>query len=174
MYYLDSLASKASMRFNTRPAPAPGPSVPDKSIPDLKKGLGKWSVSITGPAAPARVSAGPQEEAVKCSPGHRTVSPGHHPVLLVPKHLTPGTWTGTEGTSPEQPGLKEKLEGGRGACTPNPGTAQSPGEALGRVCHLLLVTGAPGGWYRVLLAGSESSIIYGALGDAQKQGATQA
>lgn len=112
--------------------------------------------------------------AVKCSPGHRTVSPGHHPVLLVPKHLTPDTWTGTEGTSPEQPGLKEKLEGGRGACTPNPGTAQPPGEALGRVCHLFLVTGAPGGWYRVLLAGSESSIIYGALGDAQKQGATQA
>lgn len=112
--------------------------------------------------------------AVKSLLGHRTVSPGHHPVLLVLRHLTPDTWTGTEGTSLEQPGLKEKLEGGRGGCTPNPGTAQPPGEALGRVCHLFLVTGAPGGWYRVLLAGSESSIIYGALRDAQKQGATQA
>lgn len=64
MYYLDSLASKASMRFNTRPAPAPGPSVPDKSIPDLKKGAGKMErVFIAGPVAPTRVSAGPQEEA---------------------------------------------------------------------------------------------------------------
>lgn len=43
-----------------------------------------------------------------------------------------------------------------------------------RVYHLPWVAAVQRGWFCVLLAGSETSIIYRVLGDAQKQGATQA
>lgn len=46
---LFGLVSKQDFyEVNSCPAPAPGPGVPDKSIPDLKKrGLGKWRVALS-------------------------------------------------------------------------------------------------------------------------------
>lgn len=69
---------------------------------------------------------------------------------------------------------EKSQEGCRGGCRANPGTIRHPGETTGRVYHLLWVAGAWKGWYCVLLTGSKTSVIYRALGDAQKRGATQA
>ena len=115
---------------NSRPAPAPGPSVPDKSIPDLKKnrGLGKWRVALSlalqpqrGVATPAPwqgASPGsPQEELrlhIMCHAAGLHPA-GYRPVLLVPEHLTPGTPAGTEmsmgaaGVGGEPRGMQRRL-----------------------------------------------------------------
>lgn len=173
---------------NTRPAPVPGPSVPDKSIPDLKqkkkkKKRGFWEnggrlyhrpCSHGRASSPAGSSPGsPQEDArlrIACRAASRRLRSGAaRPRAPRPGH--PGRDRDVHGGG--WGGRRAKRDAGEAAAL-NPGAVGHPGETAGKVYHLPWVAGARKGWYCVLLAGSEPSVIYRALGDAQKRGATQA